>query len=68
MNISKHMESIFLAAAVIAGATSYASAADADATRLAASAPLSQIVVDYNKMQVVHVTAKRLTAAEKAAL
>lgn len=68
MNISKHMESIFLAAAVIAGATSYASAADADATRLALSAPLSQIVIDYNKMQVVHVTAKRLTPAEKAAL
>ncbi|MET0267052.1 MAG: hypothetical protein ABW202_15735 [Duganella sp.] len=67
MNVTKHMESIFLAAAVIAGATSYASAADADATRLAMSAPVSQMVVHQAKMQVVEVTAKRLTAAEKAA-
>lgn len=68
MNVTKHMESIFLAAAVIAGATSYASAADADATLLAMSAPVSQMVVHHSKMQVVEVTAKRLTPAEKAAL
>ncbi|KQQ45779.1 hypothetical protein ASF61_19140 [Duganella sp. Leaf126] len=68
MNIAKHMESIFLASAVIAGATSYASAADADATRLALSAPVTQTVVSHARMQVVVVSAKRLTAAEKAAL
>jgi hypothetical protein len=68
MNIAKHMESIFLAAAVIGAATSYASAADADATRLALSAPVSQMVVHQAKMPVVVVAAKRLTAAEKAAL
>ncbi|MET0321229.1 MAG: hypothetical protein ABW069_10960 [Duganella sp.] len=68
MNIAKHMESIFLAAAVIAAGSSYASAAAADATRLALSAPVSQIVVHQSKMPVVVVTAKRLTAAEKAAL
>lgn len=68
MNIAKHMESIFLAAAVIGAATSYASAADADATRLAVSAPVSQMVVHQAKMPVVVVTAKRLTAAEKAVL
>ena len=68
MNITKHMESIFLAAAVIAGATSFASAADADATRLALSAPVTQTVIHHSKMQVVVVAAKRLSAAEKAAL
>lgn len=68
MNIAKHMESIFLAAAVIAGATSFASAADADATRLAMSAPVTQMVVHHARMPVVVVTAKRLSAAEKAAL
>ena len=68
MNIAKHMESIFLAAAVIGAATSYASAADADATRLALSAPVTQTVIHHAKMQVVVVAAKRLSAAEKAAL
>ena len=68
MNIAKHMESIFVAAAVIAGATSFASATEADATRLALSAPVTQTVVHQARMQVVVVTATRLSAAEKAAL
>eukprot|EP01030_Chromulinospumella_sphaerica_P008760 gene8760-8571_t len=53
------MEAIFLAALVIAGATSYATAA----------VPERAVAVkaDTNAVQVVHVTAKRLTAAEKAA-
>ena len=41
---------------------------DADATRLALSAPVTQTVIHHAKMQVVVVAAKRLSAAEKAAL
>ncbi|TYQ05328.1 UNVERIFIED_ORG: hypothetical protein JN05_04680 [Zoogloea ramigera] len=68
MNIAKNMEAIFIATAIIAGATSLATAstpaprifiaADAVTTPAAKAAP----------MQVVTITAKRLTAAEKAAL
>ena len=68
MNIAKNMEAIFIATAIIAGATSLATAstpaprifiaADAVATQAANPAP----------MQVVTITAKRLSAAEKAAL
>ncbi|WP_348700343.1 hypothetical protein [Duganella fentianensis] len=60
MNIAKNMEAIFLAALVIAGATSYATAAVPE--RAVA------IKADTAAVQVVHVTAKRLSAAEKAAL
>lgn len=65
MNIAKNMEIIFVAAAVIAAATSFATAAPAPA------APAAKIAVAASadgKMPVVTVTAKRLTAAEKAAL
>jgi hypothetical protein len=68
MNIAKNMEIIFVAATVIAAATSYATAAD---TVAAPAAPAAKIVVVAQadvKMPVVTVTAKRLTAAEKAAL
>lgn len=68
MNIAKHMESIFLAAAVIVGATGIASAA---ADRMGHEAPepkVYAVAVDGAPMAVVKVTAKRLTAAEKAAL
>lgn len=68
MNIAKNMEAIFIATTIIAGATSLATAstpaprifvaADAVTTQTAKAAP----------MQVVTITAKRLTAAEKAAL
>ncbi|HEX7986872.1 MAG TPA: hypothetical protein VF616_25400 [Duganella sp.] len=66
MNIAKNMEAIFVAAVVIAGATSFATAA-VPATR--AAAPAAVVAkADTNAMQVVTITAKRLTAAEKAAL
>lgn len=68
MNIAKHMEVIFAAAAVVAAATSFATAADgrvdiylpADKTAVVAKADIV--------MPTVTVTAKRLTAAEKAVL
>lgn len=68
MNIAKNMEAIFIAAVVVAGATTFATAA-VPATR--AATPVAAAVVakaDTSAMQVVTVTAKRLTAAEKAAL
>ncbi|MYM40668.1 hypothetical protein [Duganella qianjiadongensis] len=60
MNIAKNMEAIFLAALVIAGATSFATAAVPEHVITAKA--------DSAAVQVVHVSAKRLTAAEKAAL
>jgi hypothetical protein len=65
MNIAKNMEIIFVAATVIAAATSYATASDV-ATVVAA--PAAKVAVADVKMPVVTVSAKRLTAAEKAAL
>ena len=71
MNIAKNMEAIFVAAIVVASATTFATAA-VPATRSAtpATAPTTAVVAkaDTSAMQVVTVTAKRLTAAEKAAL
>lgn len=71
MNIAKNMEAIFVAAVVVAGATTFATAA-VPATRAAntASAPAAAVIAktDANAMPVVTITAKRLTAAEKAAL
>jgi hypothetical protein len=68
MNIAKNMEIIFVAASVIAAATSFATAAD---TSVAPAAPVAKVAVVAQadvKMPVVTVTAKRLSAAEKAAL
>ena len=64
MNIAKNMEAIFVAAIVVAGATTFATAA------APASAPTAALVAkaDTSAMPVVTVTAKRLSAAEKAAL
>jgi hypothetical protein len=64
MNIAKNMEAIFIAAVVIAGATTFATAA-VPATRISVPAVAK---ADTSKMQVVTISAKRLTAAEKAAL
>ena len=64
MNIAKNMEAIFVAAIVIAGATTFATAAVPAAT---VSAPVAA-KAETTKMPVVTVSAKRLTAAEKAAL
>ena len=75
MNIAKNMEAIFVAAILVAGATTFATAA-APATRAAApmtatvSSPAAKLVAqaDTGAMQVVTISAKRLSAAEKAAL
>jgi hypothetical protein len=63
MNVLKHMEAIFLVAAVLAGASTYASAAIPDAR----SAYKAQVSVEGDsKIAVVKVVARRLSAAEKA--
>jgi hypothetical protein len=71
MNIAKNMEAIFIATIFVASATTFATAA-VPATRAAApaTAPTAAVVAkaDSGAMPVVTVTAKRLTAAEKAAL
>ena len=66
MNIAKNMEAIFVSAAVLIGATSLATAA-VPAHRAAAPAAAVQLA-DAGKIQVVTVSAKRLTSAQKAAL
>ena len=65
MNIAKNMESIFVAALVVISATSFATAS-APAPRLAAASAV-QAGADAS-MTVVTVSAKRLSAAEKASL
>ncbi|QJE00359.1 hypothetical protein HH212_10270 [Massilia forsythiae] len=64
MNVLKHMEVIFLTAVVLAGVTSYASAA--------IPAPRQHVTVQNasaaQQVAVITVTAKRLSAAEKARL
>ncbi|NVM79159.1 hypothetical protein FHW83_004996 [Duganella sp. SG902] len=68
MSIAKHMEIIFVAATVIAGATTFATAAD---DRADFAMPADKVVVVAKAdaaMPTVTVSAKRLTAAEKAAL
>jgi hypothetical protein len=62
MNIAKNMEAIFIAAVVLAGAASMATAA---VPVLTVSNVAKTSTAD---MQVVTITAKRLSAAEKAAL
>lgn len=63
MNVLKHMEAIFLAAAVIVAGTSYANAAgEVKQVRYDA-----QVAIEGQQTAVVKVVAKRLTAAEKAA-
>jgi hypothetical protein len=59
MNVLKHMEMIFLVAAVLAGVSTYASAASADAAALHSS----QVSVQGEaKIAVVKISAKRLPA------
>ena len=62
MNILKNMEIIFVIAAVLAGATTYASAAIPKAR----AAHNAQIAVEgASKMAVVKISGKRMTAAQK---
>ncbi|MDN4054124.1 hypothetical protein QPK32_13645 [Massilia sp. YIM B02763] len=64
MNVLKHMEAIFLAAAVIVAGTSYANAAgEVKQVRYDA-----QVSIEGQQMAVVKVTAKRLSAEQKAAI
>lgn len=64
MNIAKNMEAIFIIATVLIAGTSLATAA-VPAHRAAAH---TVIKVDNAPMQVVTISAKRLTAEQKAAL
>jgi hypothetical protein len=68
MNIAKNMEIIFVAAAVIAGATTFATAADERADVIVPAAKVMVVAKSDVSMPTVTVSAKRLTAAEKAAL
>ena len=66
MKAPKNFEAIFLAAAVFCTFTAYATAEE---TAVVAAAPAAKVtVVADNASHVVVVKAKRLTAAEKAAL
>lgn len=65
MNIAKNMEVIFIAALALASATSLAHAA-VPAHR--GNAPVAQQAVSAAPMQVVTITGKRLSAAQKAQL
>ena len=68
MNIAKHMETIFLSTLILIGATGMATAA---VSKLQHKAPAERVIAVADAdapMAVVKVSAKRLTAAEKAAL
>lgn len=65
MNIAKNMEAIFFVAIALASATGFATA-EAPAPRSVPQAAHAAAV--QGEMQVVTVSAKRLSAAEKAAL
>ena len=71
MNIAKNMEAIFVAVLVLAGITSYATAAVPKfhaALNPATTHSVTVATADTNAMPTVVVTAKRLTAEQKAAL
>lgn len=65
MNVAKNMEAIFIIAVALVSGTGLATAS-APAPRV--NPPAVVQVADDASMTVVTVTAKRLTAAEKAAL
>ena len=68
MNIAKNMEIIFVAATILAGATTFATAAD-DRVDVVMPADKAAVIAKADvRMPSVTVSAKRLTAAEKAAL
>ena len=62
MNISKHMEAIFVAILAVASVTGVATA-----SRPAQPAPVQASVQAEAPVQVVTISAKRLTPAQKAA-
>ena len=61
MNIAKNMEAIFFAAIALINVTGFAAAS------ALAGRPAPTAVAAEGKMQVVTISAKRLSAAEKAA-
>ena len=61
MNITKNMEAVFIAALILAGFTTFATA------NVVVSAPAAKLATEA-KMATVVVSTKRLTAAEKARL
>ncbi len=65
MKVRKNLEAVFLVAAIV---TNFAAFATAQEPAPRASATVAAPVAVDSKMQVVEVKAKRLTAAEKAAL
>jgi len=65
MNIAKNMEAIFVAALIVAGLTGYATAA-VPAFHAAHSTTVA--VADAGTIPTVVITAKRLSAEQKAAL
>ncbi|MBY0241290.1 MAG: hypothetical protein K2X55_18445 [Burkholderiaceae bacterium] len=67
MNALKNMEIIFVFAAALGAATSYATASEPVIT-LAADAEIVTVNSVEKNVPVIVVAAKRLTAAEKAAL
>jgi len=67
MNALKNMEIIFVFAAALGAATSYATASEPVITVAADAGIVATEAVDAN-VPVIVVAAKRLTAAEKAAL
>jgi len=66
MKIRKNLEAVFIAAAVATTFAAYATA-DAPAPRIASPAVVQAATSDV-PVQVIVVKAKRLTAAEKAAM
>lgn len=67
MNIAKNMELIFIAALALVSATTLASAA-VPAHRAAPAIVATAVTQANAPMAVVTITAKRLSAAQKAAL
>ncbi len=65
MKVRKNLEAVFLAAAFV---TTFAAYATAQIPVTRASAPVAASAVDSSKMQVVVIKAKRLSAAENAAM
>ncbi len=68
MNIAKNMEAIFVAIIAIAAATSLATAAVPKFRAAPAASPALAASADQATMHTVYVSAKRLSAEEKAAL
>ena len=68
MNIAKNMEVIFVVAIALASATGFATAsASAVAPAAKVTRVVPQVVSHDATMHVVTISAKRMTAAEKAA-